>query len=196
MTVCDPQTNGMGEGEYSSELFLRGWHEGNEFGYAAILRDPARRQDLFSLPGEVLMKAWSWNHSREVLQGELGESKFVPRIMFLLVAGRPATAAVWPDGIPIAVPDVDYFIVPRKELAPRRFLRRVEDQTLVSKDDALPIFTKFRSGRSDGNLVLNYVIVPREMKTFVESLPSDEREIKGVPVDSVLNRELVEKYVT
>ena len=195
MTVSDPQTHGMGDGEYSSELFLSGWNHGNEFGYAAILRDPANRENLISLPTADLISAWSWNCARNDLQRVLGESKFVPRIMFILIDGQPATAAVWPDGIPIAVPCVDYFLVPRKELAPRRFLRRAEDQVLVSQEQVLPIFRRFSSARPDGILVLNYVNVPREIRAFVEGLPSNEREITGVTADKMLNRELVAKHV-
>jgi hypothetical protein len=195
MTVSDPQTHGMGDGEYSSKLFLSGWNHGNEFGYAAILRDPANRENLISLPTDELLGAWYWNRARNGLQQELGESKFVPRIMFVLIDGQPATAAVWPDGIPIAVPRVNYFFVPRKELAPRRFLRRVEDQTLVSQAQVLPIFNRFAIERPDGILVLNYVNAPREIRAFVEGLPTDKREITGVSADKVLNRELVGKYV-
>lgn len=194
MAVSDPQIHGMGDGEYSSELFLSGWNHGNEAGYAAILRDPAYRENLISLPTDDLIGAWSWNRARNDLQLELGESKFVPRVMFVLIDGQPATAAVWPDGIPIAVPRVDYFLVPRKELAPRRFLRRIDDQALISQEHVMPIFRRFAATRTDGTLVLNYVNAPREIKAFVEGLTSNKREITGVAADKVLNRELVVKY--
>lgn len=195
MVVSDPQTNGMGEGEYRADFFLSGWNTGNEFGYRAILREPAARQEQATLPSETLIKAWVWNRARNELQNQLGEAKFVPRIMFMLIAGKAATIAVWPDGIPIAVPDVDYFMVPRKELAPRRFLRRVQDETLVSSKDVLPIFNKHGTARPNGTLVLNYVDAPREIREFVASLPLDKREIAGVPNDKILDRELVEKCV-
>jgi hypothetical protein len=195
MTVSDPQTHGMSDGEYSSELFLSGWNHGNEFGYAAFLRDPASRDDLVSLPAADLIAAWSWNFARNDLQRVLGESKFVPCIMFMLIDGQPATVAVWPDGIPIAVPRVDYFIIPRKRLAPRRFLRRKEDQALVAREQVLPIFREFSVTWADGTLVLNYLNAPREIKAFVEGLRSNESKITGVPADKVLNRELVAKHV-
>lgn len=195
LTVSDPQTNGMGDGEYSSELFIGGWNHGNEFGYSAILSEQENREDLVSLPTDDLIRAWRWNRNRSELQRELGGSRFVPRVMFMLIGDRPVTAAVWPDGIPIAVPRVDYFFVPRKELAPRRFLRRVEDHTLVSHDEVLPVFRKFATTRFDGTLVLDYVNAPKEIKSFVEALPGNEREVTGVSADKVLDRELVQKYV-
>lgn len=193
MTVSDPQTDGMGDGEYNSELFLSGWNHGNEFGYQAILKDPVNRQQV-TLPSATILDAWSWNRRRNELQDELGDTKFVPLIMFLDIEGQLTTAAVWPEGIPIAVPDVEYFLIPRRELAPKRFFKRVEDQTIASRHELLPVFTQHGAARSDGTIVLDYVHAPKEIRKFVESLSRDERKISGVPADSVLDRELFERY--
>jgi hypothetical protein len=38
--VLDPQTEGMGEGEFDPSIFISGWKKSNELGYSAILRDP------------------------------------------------------------------------------------------------------------------------------------------------------------
>lgn len=194
MTVSDPQTGGMGDGEYSSELFLNGWNQGNEFGYAAILRDPANRKDLVTLPAADLRAAWSWNLSRADLQEEVGGSKFVPSVLIVLIDGKPATAAVWPDGLPIAVPPVDYFIVPRRELAPRKLFRRAEDQALVTQHEALPLLQKFSKSRPDGTLVLDYDDAPPEIRAYVQGLAPDERDISGVATDQALDREIAEKH--
>jgi len=194
MLVSDPQMGGMGEGEYQSDLLLRGWHQGNRFGYSAMLRDPAKRPNTTSLPSEVLLRSWQWNYGLRFLQERLGESKFVPRIMFLLVDGVPATAATWPDGIPIAVQHVDYFIVPRKDLAPRRLFKRVEDHTVVAFQDVLPLFEKHRSINAP-EFVLNYDVPPKDIAKFVEALPKSERKIQGVSTDSMLDKELVEGAV-
>src|ERR1051325_2662308 len=37
LLVSDDQLDGMSDGEYSTEGFLRGWNKGNEFGYRSIL---------------------------------------------------------------------------------------------------------------------------------------------------------------
>jgi hypothetical protein len=194
LLVLDPQTEGMGEGEYKEELLISGWNHGNEFGYAAMLRDPDGETIPVSLPTSKLVAAWSWNFKRQALQSELGESTFVPQIMFLLVSGQVATAAVWPDGIPIAVAEVDYLIVPRRELAPRRFLKRVEDEALISWSEAMAILNKHSAQRSGDCLVLNYSKPPIDVVRFVQSLQKNEQKMKGVAADQVLNRELVEKY--
>lgn len=194
MVVFDPQTGGMGEGEYRSDLLLKGWHQGNRYGYSAILKDPATRPKTASLPSEVLLRSWRWNYGLRSLQERLGESKFVPRVIYLLVDGIPATAATWPDGIPIAVPHVDYFIVPRRDLAPRRLFKRMEDHTVVAYRDVLPLFEKHRTVNDPG-FVLDYDVPPRDVAKFVEALPKSERQIQGVSPDNMLDKELVEGAV-
>src|SRR5207244_3141265 len=65
LTVVDPQVGGMGEGEYSADLFLNGWNQGNEFGYSAILNNPDNRKGVVSLPTARLMAAWKWNRNKQ-----------------------------------------------------------------------------------------------------------------------------------
>jgi hypothetical protein len=194
MVVSDPQMHGMGEGEYDAELLKSGWNHGNDFGYSAILRDPKNKKNITSLPSAALLNVWSWNLKRQRLQSSLGESKFVPRVIFILLDGDVKTAAVWPDGIPIAVPDVDHLIVPRKELAPRYLFRRVEDRTVVALKDALPILQRNGTADEHGTLVLNYNTPTDEIAKYVTSLPVDMRKFQALAPDQVLDRELVARY--
>jgi hypothetical protein len=190
LVVSDPQVGGMGDGEYKPELLLNGWSKGNEFGYSAIIKQHEDRAAITHLPSAVLMKVWRWNHGRLALQRQLGETKFVPQIMFLVVDGKPSTAATWPDGIPIAVPDVDYFIVPRKELAPTKFFRRVEDHTVVPASSVREVFQR-HSHAAGSSQVLNYVQPPRDVADFVRALPKTKFIVKGVAADGMLDSELV-----
>jgi hypothetical protein len=195
MVVADPQMHGMGTGEYVPELLRSGWNYGNEFGYAAMLGDPKNQKNVQSLPSATLLYAWSWNLDRQRLQNNLGESKFVPIVLFIFIDGEVKTSAIWPDGIPIAVPKVDYLIVPRKQLAPRRLFQRVEDRTIVALRDALPILHKHGTTDTGGTLVLDYNVPTDEIAKYVTSLPSDEREIKRLSADQVLDRELVTRHL-
>ena len=194
LTVFDPQMHGMGEGEYNSNLLISGWNHGNDFGYSSILGIGDNRKEIYSLPSSILSEAWRWNHGRLSLQASIGESKFVPRVMFVLLDSSVVTTAVWPDGIPAIIPSVDYLIVPRKELAPKRFFRRVEDRTLLSWKDALPILERHSEKRFGSVIALNYDKPPKDVVKFVESLPKDNRELSGIPADRVLDQELVDKY--
>lgn len=196
LVVYDPQMEGMGEGEYSSEKLISGWNRGNEFGYQAILREPKDNPDIFHLPTDTLERVWRWNYRRSALQMETGESKFVPRIMFLKFSDTVVTSAVWPDGIPAVIPRVDYLCVPRQELAPKKLFRRQEDTTFVSWADAEQILLEHGSRNDDGSISCGYADPPPRIAKFVKSLPKDDRSVSGVAPDVVLNREMFERYVT
>lgn len=101
LLVDDPQSDGMGEGEYAAEGFLRGWNRGNEFACQAIrqLQGPGQ-----SLPGAELERIWRWNRGRAALQEALGDEIFVPRIMLLLHEGEAKPAIAWTSGMPVALP--------------------------------------------------------------------------------------------
>jgi hypothetical protein len=193
--VADPQTHGMGTGEYNPELLKSGWNHGNAFGYAAILGDPKNQKNVVSLPSATLSYVWSWNFNRQRFQNYLGDSKFVPIIMFIVLEGDVKTSAVWPDGIPIAVPKVDYLIVPRKKLAPRRLFKTVEDRTIVELEHALPTLHRHGTVDTDGTLVLDYNVPTGEIAKYVTSLRLDQREVKRLTADQVLDRELVARHL-
>jgi hypothetical protein len=196
LTVIDVQMDGMGEGEFNSELFLSGWNRCNEFAYSALLRDPENRENIASLPTAQLHKAWTWNKAGARLQSEFGEATFVPGVFFGMLGGECVSWAVWPEGISIAVPDVDYFAVLRKELAPKRLFKRVDDTTFVARNDVEAIFREHQKQRPDGIVYLDYWQRPADVLRFVASLPRDTRKFERVTADRCLDRELVIRYAT
>ena len=196
LLVSDLQTNGMGEGEYDAGKLVAGWNHGNEFGYTAILRDESNRKGIHHLPTARLHDAWRWNYGRARLQEEVGENTFVPRIMFLDLGGSTVTAAVWPDGIPIVAPPVDFLCVPRKELAPSRFFRKQEDTTFVAWEKAEPVLLEHGTRNADGTITLDYGTPPPTIVKFVQSLPKEPRSVAGLPADQVLDRELYERSIS
>lgn len=193
LVVSDPQTEGMGDGEYNAANLLSGWNRGNEFGYAVMLRDDNNRSGISHLPTERLHSAWRWNLLRSQVQARVGESKFVPRIMFMNLEGSTVTTAVWPDGIPVVVTRVDYLCVPRKELAPTHFFRKKEDTTFVAWDVAFPVLRKHGTLEADGSLSLNYMTPPRDVVKFIQALPAENRAVSGLSPDKVLDREIYER---
>lgn len=193
-TVLDPQTDGMGEGEYDSSRFLSGWKVGNQFGYSAMLRDPTNRPDISSLPASKLERIWRWNHARGEVQGKLGEAVFVPRIMFFKEEGAVTPAVVWSDGIPTAFPnDIDSVVIFLKDLAPRTLFRRKEIIASARWEVIRPLVERF--GRSHGDAIVgNYVTPPKEVVSFLQSLRPLAHGLVGISADSVLDAELVAQY--
>lgn len=83
----------------------------------------------------------------------------------------------------------------RKELAPRRLFRRVEDRAIVALQEALPILRRHGTTDVNGTLVLDYDRPTDEIARYVTSLPADTRIVEALPADRVLDRELAAKYL-
>src|SRR5437867_5761139 len=116
-SIHDPENEGMGDGPFSRDGFLRGWNHGNEFGYSAILRGDNAPEKVWALPGERLEAIWRWNLDKARIQESFGEDRFIPRVIFMIVGGRAVSVAVWPDAISELVPEVDCLFIGRDGLA-------------------------------------------------------------------------------
>jgi hypothetical protein len=191
LTVSDPQTNGMGEGEYSREGFLSGWNHGNAFGYRA-LGSQYRDRKVLTLPSARLEAAWRWNVDREARQRATGEDAFVPRIMFLDMNGEVLTAVAWGDGIPILLPIVDVILVGRHELAPRGWFRAKHDVVVVPWQEMELLARRFR--KADGAFAcfeLFYESTPADIEQLIREKQPPSSMPTGVAFDQVLDRELM-----
>lgn len=193
MEVEDPQTSGMGKGDFNADKFRSGWLFGNEFGYQSILKD---HPQVFFLPTKKLEDFWLWNKNKDALQEQVTDDVFVPSIMLLKLEGRAVTACVWPDGIPSIIPPVDVLLIGRKELARRKLFKKTEDMAIGKWEIALPYLEKHKKKMQGDAYYLNYQTVPNEIKTYIQSLEAiDISSLERLPVDQVLNEELVQKYV-
>ncbi|HEX4350991.1 MAG TPA: hypothetical protein VH251_11415 [Verrucomicrobiae bacterium] len=193
LPVSDPQMDGMGEGEYSTEKFLSGWNKGNEFGYRAILQqNPGTNPSTLSTA--QIENCWRWNLMQPRLQQQLGESVFVPRFMFLLREGKVLTTIVWPDGIPSAVPVAEVVIIPRKAVLPKKFFRSTEDQVVASWNEVAPIIEQFplEQGPLPYHL-MKYAEIPAKVLAQLRSLAPTNEKPTGISVDKILNAEIVAK---
>ncbi len=186
--VDDPQMGGMGQGEFDKSKFISGWKQGNEFGFKAILQHQEQQLDILTLPSEQLEKIWSWNFNQIRVQESVGEDMFIPRIMLLQNNEDVITVCVWPDGIPIAIPPVDYVLIGRTALGAD------EETALCSWNDVQPILEAHSVKMLGDAYYLYYDIVPEDIEQFIFGLDAfDPSHLAGLPVDQVLDRELVEK---
>ena len=191
--IHDPQAEGMGDGPYSTEGFIRGWNQGNEFGYSSIMTQ-AVPDAIHTRPKEELEAIWTWNFARKNIQNTFGENVFVPKIMYMKINDKIQSFAIWPDAIPTLIPQVDVLVIPRQELAPRRLFRKKGDMCIVPSDIALPILKSFKSDEYPmPAYLLSYASPPTDVSAFVKSLKPYVKKIEGVAMDQVLNRELIEK---
>lgn len=195
-SIHDYQNSGMENGPYSREGFLRGWNYGNDFGYSAILGSDNAPDVVFSKPSAELEQIWKWNYSKHKMEEDIQEDIFIPRIMFMLVNGELGSVCVWPDGISTLIPAVDFLYVPRKELAPKKWLRKQKDDFCIVRKKEFSEFLKVYA--NDLHELPTFKLpspdTPKEIKDYVKSLNAYDGEIKGVGYDSVLNSEMVSKH--
>jgi hypothetical protein len=108
-TVRDPQTAGMGDGPWSSELFLAGWNSGNRFGYQVMTEQGA--DGGVRAETSRIETAWRWNAARSGLQAgwtAQDRAAFTPMLMWTVAkpGGAVRTAATWTRGVATMIPAV------------------------------------------------------------------------------------------
>lgn len=193
LLVGDPQDY-MSDGEYSSDGFLRGWNHGNEFGTRAYLNDKEFNDSIFAAPAAKLEAAWRWNFAKAALQEQFGENIFVPTIMWVARNGCAETTVVWGDGMPMAIPEVDAVFIPRDEFAPKKLFRKKPDISLATWSEVEPLIAEFPLETSSlPYRVLGYTEVPPHIIEFVKGRNAMSGNPDIVPLDKVLDLELVEK---
>ena len=189
----DPQVGGMGEGPYSPEAFLRGWDRGNAFAYSAAAASGSVEEGQLSLPAAVIESIWRWNVQRSALQERLGESVFVPRVMFHSSDAKALSFVVWTDGMAALLPVVDTVLLVRVDLAPRRFFRRRQDIAVLPWSEVERATVAYPV--EDGVLPfkrLHYPARPKDIERWVSSLPTAGVLPQRIGLDHVLGRELLD----
>lgn len=189
--VHDPQIEGMGDGHFDADGFMRGWSAGNESACVALAEQghppPA------SVSTDRLKAAWQWNLSRQERQLEVGESIFVPRIMFVADAPTACTAVVWTDAIPVLLPTVDRIILYRDAYAPKRLFRRKPDVAVLNWDVLADVLLEYQAEVAPVPYRrLDYVSAPASISTFfTQAVATSPAGI--IEADSVLESELLER---
>jgi hypothetical protein len=205
LVVDDPQTEGMGQGEYTGEGFLRGWDAGNRFAHQAMrAMRPAGGAEVLALPAEVNRKLWDWNYHRARFSEELAEFEdvgvFAPCILFFREGGRARTFCVFPNLVPTAVPRVDRVFILRNELSPPHDTQSQDTPAWVRWDELRQAAAGFRV--TDDNTDLEYLLLfggdyldkdsaPDGLARWVIALPDWPGRPDVVSPDQVLDEELL-----
>lgn len=104
--IEDPQVEGLGEGPYSREAFLRSWNTGNRFGFTAIGRNSDPPPPWPADPA-LLEAIWQWNFNRARLQNAKGDNIFVPKVCWAQPSpgAAPAPCITWTHGVATVIPE-------------------------------------------------------------------------------------------
>jgi hypothetical protein len=179
----DPQMHGMEEGPYSSKGFLNGWNFGNVFSARnAVSSDP--EPNIASMPADALHAAWEWNYHRAESDWR-NPSCFVPTIMFFRIDGRPSRVVVWPQGMPVLLPRVDYVLVGRLVSGEKRF-------GLAPWSEVLEVVQRARFDTAKDPLKLTYFETPPPIANWVANSPLiDLKALEQLSADQILDDELI-----
>lgn len=96
---------------------------------------------------------WKHNFTRHQSQESLGEEYFIPKIIVLqtLTDKRIITMSVWPEHLPILVPQVDYFLIVKKY---KKLFKEVEETGLISANNFQTQFGKFINNSESGQIII------------------------------------------
>jgi hypothetical protein len=162
--IHDAQMRGMGEGPYSREGFLSGWNFGNLFGARVAVSKDDASFGITSIPAEKLRAAWTWNHRKAEESVRLANRRFVPTIRFFTVEGRPSSVVIWPRGMPVSLPQVDYVLVGRLVSGEKRF-------GLASRSEVLEVAARAGFDTTMTPLDMEYFRTPPPIAKWVASIP-------------------------
>jgi hypothetical protein len=208
LVVDDPQTEGMGQGEYSPEGFLQSWNAGNRFAASAMRQMKQRGEKMLtgtlSLPSESNRLIWEWNYTREEICEELLEGEligvFVPLIMLFREADQVRTFCIFPNLVPTAIPKVDRVFILRTELPEPYDGDSKETPGWVSWDELRATAAEFEVREEDAPLPFLLLFgedyasqetAPRNLARWVAGLPDWPDKPDFVAMDQVFDAELV-----
>lgn len=191
LSIDDPQSDGMGNGPFTSNGFLRGWNAGNRLAYRAILSSD-NRPETHVYPTADLERVWNWNVQRGSRQQEVGETLFVPKYMFMKGSPTAQVTVVWPDACPIYLPKADFVFVLRWQLSSRPEAEDPREFTIVQWSEIEPMIAAWPYDEQLGCHRLDYATPPEELTEFIRHRPLKPHDPQmGLANDSVLNAEMV-----
>src|SRR5262249_27962992 len=102
---------------------------------------------------------------------------------------------IWPDGLPMVFPSVDYLVVSRDKLAQRLQLGQKRSHSLLSWRDALALLEPYMRVYSNRAFVLDYDMPPGSLVTAIRELGTLSGRLQGAAMSAVLDSDIVDKVL-
>ena len=172
---------------FTREAFLRGWNAGNEFAYRAMLKEQS--EPVRTWPAKKIEEVWEWNYTRPSEEEErIRDDLFIPGIFAVEINGEASSVAIWPPQCPILLPAVDLVLVPCEQREDN------EGTALVTWDEIAPLLGAYEeTGTGLTRYRIPFEQWSAELTEFLGTKRKETGEMKGVGIDEILDRELVEK---
>ncbi|MFB6376137.1 MAG: hypothetical protein ABEN55_24135, partial [Bradymonadaceae bacterium] len=176
--------------DFDAEAFRVDWEATNR---GVIESGGAEGSSQHLVADDQLEAAWEWNRVRRELMEDLGGSMFVPRILFFRDAEGVRSGVVWPDAIPMALPEVDFVLVSVPEhVDPSQDASRAHR---ISYEEFVEAAAEVADEIDDPvpHLQLRWSEAPNE---FVRELTSEENvadpdDLTGLGIDSIFESSLI-----
>ncbi|MBD2766770.1 hypothetical protein IC235_02555 [Hymenobacter sp. BT664] len=174
--VLNPQTEEYLMQPAKGELY-KNWSEIN----ARISAQYYGKSEFNYYPLPASNAVWKHNFNRRRIQAQLGSEYFVPKVMvFQAIADRRIiTIAVWPESLPIQVPQVDYYFLVKRY---QKLFEKVEESGLISTKTFQAHFENFIRDSDAGKIIhpadvnrlhdiFNSIKFDEALSGFAEKLP-------------------------
>jgi hypothetical protein len=183
--IEDPQMQGMGDGPYSGDGFLHGWNFGNQLAVRALLsRDPDL--DIATLPAAVLTEVWRWNYASTADRMRFRDRRFIPHITLFRRGGQPSRFVIWPSGMPVSLPWVDYV------MTGRGYKPTEQSFGLVSWSELVEALARAGVDTTRNPIELEYFRTPKDIERWLATIPpADLGTLERIEADDVLDAETV-----
>jgi hypothetical protein len=181
--IEDPQMQGMGDGPYSRDGFLRGWNFGNVFAARNALSPGS---NIVPMPRDKLHGAWEWNYHRAE-RVRRNPNLFLPGISFFRIESLPSRVVVWGEGMPILLPEVEYVLVGRVVSGDARF-------GLARWSEVLEIIRRAGIDATSDPVRLEYRMTPAPIADWVANIPLiNHHALERLSADQILDDDLIAK---
>jgi hypothetical protein len=183
-SVTDPQ--GAMEERFSREEFIRGWNEANRFGYGAMAKQQGG--PVHTWPAKKIREVWEWNYQLPALREKLGDNIFAPTIFAIDVNKEAKAVVIWPPDCVILLPAVDGVMVPLAQSG-----KETEELSLVAWDEVFAVARPYlESAPGIKRYRLAFQEWPSEVAGFLGKKRKPIGKMKGIGMDDILDRELIQ----
>ena len=182
--VVDPQSGGE---TFEREAFLRSYNSANRFACQSMLPE---QQPVYAWPKRRIRDVWEWNYARPGDEEQEKAGFFWPQISAIDAKGEACSLAIWPPQCAIVLPEVDFVLVPLAQEG-----KLADELALVPWEEVLPWAKKYRE-KADG--IARYRLdnepeqFPDDVMAFLNVKRKKVGKLKGVGLDEILDREVVE----
>ncbi len=172
---------------------VEAWGEANRRAIRAQIEEG--ETSLRRMDREDVQEAWRWNRARQRYHRDLEGSVFVPRVVYFEREGRLERGVIWPDAIPLALPEVEMLLVSLTD--PSLGGDADPDAYVVDYEQFREAVESVAEPREEPveHLVVVWQEAPTELieELIAEAEPAEPDGLEGLAADRIFERDVIEE---